>query len=297
MPGLIRRSASRVIGVIRRVLLGQLSAPEPIFSGLRKLEAEVGDLRHDVAKLAELQSVAADRATATPHAAMTENDLIDQQIAMAKYYMKTAMGDIAPGFSPIYERCKSYTTASVEQLYAIHTAVDYVVRAGIPGDIIDCGAGRGGSMMMAALTLGALGVLDRRIVMLDSYDMTPPGSDGPAIRAADVRRLIETSGYPLNLVDLTPGMVEVSAGALPAGKIAFLRLDTNNYGSTKTALSTLYPRIAVGGVLLTSDVGALAGPRQAMLDYLTGQRTTLLLTRVDYSTRMAVIDRASRSFA
>lgn len=281
---------SRVLRLVRRILLGRLSAPEPIFESLSKIENAIGTLQSDVSKLTK-----PNRTGAAPHGDMPENSLIDQQIEMAKYYMKTAMGDIAPGFSPIYERCKSYSSASVEQLYAIHSAIEYIVRAKIPGDIVDCGAGRGGTAMMAALTLGALNVLDRRIVLLDSYDMKPPGSESPAIRAADVRKLIESSGYPLDLVSLTPGMVEISTAGLPAGRIAFLRLDTNNYGSTTTALAALYPRIADRGVLMTSDVAALAGPRQATIDFLAEQKAELMVTRVDYGTRMAV--KATRASA
>jgi len=48
---------------------------------------------------------------------------------------------------------KPRTMTSPEKLNALISAVRYVVRHGIEGDIVECGVWRGGSMMAAAKTL------------------------------------------------------------------------------------------------------------------------------------------------
>jgi hypothetical protein len=42
---------------------------------------------------------------------------------------------------------------SIERIYALYKAVEYLSVAMIAGDLVECGVWRGGSMMCAALTL------------------------------------------------------------------------------------------------------------------------------------------------
>lgn len=74
------------------------------------------------------------------------------QLEMATYHLKTGMGDAEPDFFPLYERCRQYTMTSWERLYNLYSATRYIVKANIPGDFLECGVWRGGSMMMVAHT-------------------------------------------------------------------------------------------------------------------------------------------------
>ena len=47
----------------------------------------------------------------------------------------------------IIRTAKPYTMTSVERQFALIQTVRYVVRANIPGSIVECGVWRGGSMM------------------------------------------------------------------------------------------------------------------------------------------------------
>lgn len=65
---------------------------------------------------------------------------------------------------------------SLERMYALYKAVQYVIDEAIPGDFAECGVWRGGSVAIIAAALSARGHNDRRIYLYDTFDgMTPPG--------------------------------------------------------------------------------------------------------------------------
>jgi O-methyltransferase len=250
--------------------------------------AEAGEMFDRVS--AKLDAIDAHTRQLTGPRSGSMGSLIDYQIETAQYYMKTAMGDIAPGFNALYQRCKGHTIASVEQLYAVNTAIDHIIRCDIPGDIVDCGAGRGGTAMMAALTLSGLEQLDRRLVLLDSFDELPASaSNGQSAddRVGEVSRLLATTGYPNARIDIVSGMVERTASTLAVERIAFLRVDTESYTAVKAVLETLSPRLQAGGVLLVNDTSTLLGPRQALTEFFSKGRQSPLFHRIDYCTRVA----------
>jgi hypothetical protein len=73
------------------------------------------------------------------------------------------------------ERVSSFTVTSPERLAALCSATEYVVRHKLPGSFVECGVGRGGSVMAIALTLQRLGVRDRDLYLFDNFHgMTKP---------------------------------------------------------------------------------------------------------------------------
>ena len=85
-----------------------------------------------------------------------------------------------------------------------------------------------------------------------------------------------------------PGRVEETIPEAAPERIAVLRLDTDWYESTRHELEHLYPRLAVGGVLIVDDYGHWQGARRAVDEYLAASGARLLLSRIDYTGRMAV---------
>src|SRR6202021_687648 len=65
---------------------------------------------------------------------------------------------IEPEFIASHNFCKPYTMTSTERLYALFNAVNFVVKAGVEGDFVECGVWKGGSVMMIALALKMMGV-------------------------------------------------------------------------------------------------------------------------------------------
>jgi Macrocin-O-methyltransferase (TylF) len=81
----------------------------------------------------------------------------------------------------------------------------------------------------------------------------------------DVKRNVESTGYPKELIRYVKGRVENTIPELAPERIALLRLDTDWYDSTYHELVHLYPRLSLGGVLIIDDYGYWRGSRKAAL--------------------------------
>jgi O-methyltransferase len=241
---------------------------------------------------------------------MEETPPTDYQALMELIAKQVAFGNLEPEFNSLYERVRPCTMTSIEALYALYSAVKYLYRSGISGDIVECGVWRGGSMMMVALTLLMLGDTSRRLVLFDTFaghprpdpDMdtkanydewtrrrrTEQSSDWAYASIDEVRTNIESTGYPMGNVALIKGVVEETIVPNAPEAIALLRLDTDWYRSTVHELEQLYPRLGNRGVLIIDDYGAMPGVKQAVDEYFEGKRDAPLLNRVDFTVRLAI---------
>src|SRR5919112_280289 len=83
--------------------------------------------------------------------------------------------DLEPAFLDAYAACRHATMTSIERMYALYQATRYVAARDIPGDLVECGVWRGGSVMLMATALLAVGRADRTIWLYDTFDgVTPP---------------------------------------------------------------------------------------------------------------------------
>jgi O-methyltransferase len=222
--------------------------------------------------------------------------------------------DMEPEFVRLYESCRAETMTSIERMYALYQATNYVVERDIPGDFVECGVWRGGSVMMMALTLLARGCTDRTIWLYDTFaGMTPPadcdvqqmsGRRAAAIlaerpRSTDdpfwgiaprdvVERNLARTGYPASRFRLIAGDVLQTISAEEPRRVSLLRLDTDWHHSTRHELECLYPRLAAGGVLIVDDYGYWRGARTATDDYFATLAARPLLNRIDYTGRIGV---------
>ena len=57
----------------------------------------------------------------------------------------------------------------IEPSYSLYKAVQYVVKNQIPGDFVECGVWRGGSIILMALALAHFGDTDRKIFLYDTF--------------------------------------------------------------------------------------------------------------------------------
>jgi O-methyltransferase len=95
-----------------------------------------------------------------------------------------------------------YTLTSPERLYALIQAVRYVSATAIPGDIVECGVWRGGSMMAAALTLLERGDTSRHLHLFDTFEgMSVPGAKDVDLdgRPADQLLSVQDKNDPLSV--------------------------------------------------------------------------------------------------
>ncbi|MCI4045156.1 TylF/MycF/NovP-related O-methyltransferase [Streptomyces sp. TRM75563] len=204
----------------------------------------------------------------------------------------------------IIRAVKPYSMTSPERLNAFILATRHIARHDIPGDIVECGVWRGGSMQACARTLLSVGETERDLYLFDTYEgMTPPtaedlrrdgrparelldaqGKDRPIWAVAsleDVKAGFENIPYPKERVHYVQGRVEDTVPAQAPEQISILRLDTDWYASTKHELEHLYSRLVSGGVLLIDDYGYWQGSRQAVDEFLDKTGEQLLLLRMD----------------
>jgi O-methyltransferase len=220
--------------------------------------------------------------------------------------------DVDRSKSPIVEKVRPYTMTSVERIFHLIAAVEYVVANGMPGSIVECGVWKGGSMMAVALTLLQLGDTSRDLYLYDTFEgMSAPAAmdvrydDTPAqdILAGrekttdnnwgyspldDVRRNLLSTSYPQDRIHFIKGKVEDTLPKHVPETIALLRLDTDWYESTLQELMHLYPRLVAGGPFIIDDYGWWKGARKAVDEYLATLNAKPLLHRIDDSARAGI---------
>jgi O-methyltransferase len=211
----------------------------------------------------------------------------------------------------VIKRVRRQTMTTAPRIAALCDAVAYLVESEVEGAIVECGVWKGGSMMAAALTLARLGRTDRDLYLFDTFTGLPePGADDVSspydgysihrrwrrkrrsgwvsVAVDEVRRNLESTGYPPERIHLVEGMVEETIPDRAPDRIALLRLDTDWYRSTRHELEHLYPRLTPAGVLIVDDYGHYAGARRAVDEYFGAADDNILLNRIDYTGRIAV---------
>lgn len=142
-----------------------------------------------------------------------------------------------------------------------------VTTAAVPGDIVECGVYRGSSLATLGLKVRELS-LDKQVWGLDSFEGFPPAGeedliDGmlpekskPSYYANTseqwVRNLIRQLGLN-DIVNIVAGYFEDTCPPLAVEAISVLWLDCDLYGSYKTCLQHLYPRVSPGGYIIFDE--------------------------------------------
>ena len=221
---------------------------------------------------------------------------------------RAAVADLSAADQAIVTRVAPFTHTGLDRRAGLVLAVDHIVKHGIPGDIVECGVWRGGSMMAVALALLARGDTSRQLFLYDTFEgMSEPTAEdrshtGESARAqlartargagvwceaglADVQANLWSTGYPRDKMHFIQGKVEDTIPARMPGAIALLRLDTDWYESTRHELLHLYPRLVSQGVLVIDDYGHWQGARQAVDEYFAAGEAHHFLHRVDYTAR------------
>lgn len=227
-----------------------------------------------------------------------------------------ALQDVDAQMAATIAAVAPYTLTGPERVAALVEAVRYVVRAEVPGALVECGVWRGGSALAVLRTLVELGATDRDVWLYDTFTEMPSptdrdvdvhgiaASDYHAQYAADpsvldpaydylplseVRDLLLCSGFPESRLHLVQGLVEQTVPGEAPDVIALLRLDTDYYTSTRHELEHLAPRVHAGGVLVVDDYGHWRGSRDAVDEWMAALPHPLLLQRIDYTARHVVM--------
>ncbi len=218
--------------------------------------------------------------------------------------------DMEQEFIDVYRKCSPYTMTAIERLYSLYKSVEYITKYKIPGDIVECGVWRGGSMMLCAITLLKLKDTERTLYLYDTYEgMTEPTEKDIRIRdnilanniyselknkkifcspLSDVKNAMYSTGYPKEKLKFIVGKVEDTIPSNMPEKISLLRLDTDWFESTYHELKHLFPKLTVNGVIIIDDYGYWKGAKQATDNYLKENKVKILLNRIDHSARIGI---------
>ncbi len=207
-------------------------------------------------------------------------------------------------------------------LYSTYKSIEYVVKNNIPGDLVECGVAQGTQVMMIAYALMKFGVTDRDIYLYDTFGgMTEPHPEfdfkvgrnktllpgdpdstrkyWDAKKGADfvdwcycpldkVKENVFSTGYPAERFKFVKGSVMDTLPKAKHQNIAFLRLDTDFYDSTKAELSYLYDFVPCGGVVTLDDYGAWDGCRKAADEFFQERKIFPMLHRTNVKERVFV---------
>jgi hypothetical protein len=211
----------------------------------------------------------------------------------------------------IIKKVKPFTATSSERIQALCQAINYIIKNNIPGDIVECGVWKGGSMMAAMLTLLEHRNTSREFYLFDTFEgMTQPGKDDISIggRLAanifeekkqcgekwvysslqEVQQTISSINYDNTKIHYVKGKVEDTLPNYAPDRISLLRLDTDWYESTKHELVHLFPRLSKQGVIIIDDYGEWEGARKAVDEYIDTNNISILLNRIDYTGRIGI---------
>ena len=217
-----------------------------------------------------------------------------------------------PDFALIYNKCKPFSTCSVEPMYSLFKSVEYLVKNNVPGDFVECGVYKGGSAMMMALTLIHFKDTSRKIYLYDTFEgMSEPTEKDVDFVGNSAKKLLNqterekdliwcygpldevtknmlSTGYPSEKIIFTKGKVEDTIPSVIPKEISLLRLDTDWYASTLHELEYLFPLLVKKGVLIIDDYGHWEGARKAVDEYFMSYSDQILLNRIDYTVRTGI---------
>jgi O-methyltransferase len=202
---------------------------------------------------------------------------------------------------------RPFTLTGVERMAALIGAVNFISENKIPGDIVECGVWRGGSMVVIARTLLQRGDVGRTLYLYDTFAGMPPPTDrdrsfdgqsaqaqldatpaGEGIWARagfeDASANVLATGYPAERIRFIKGKVEDTIPQTLPGHLALLRLDTDWYESTRHELIHLFPLLDRQGLMIIDDYGHFQGAKQAVDEYFQGR--PVYLHRIDYTARL-----------
>ena len=207
------------------------------------------------------------------------------------------------------------TMVSPQRLIATIQACKYVVSNEISGDFVECGVWRGGNSIAAKLVFESYGS-NKNVILIDTFagmteptvwDETTRHSIPAKKRFLEAQKEDHNSWCYASLEEVKNNFARAAAG--PEGvkyiagdivetlhttedlplEISVLRLDTDWYESTKSAMEVLYPLLTSGGVLIIDDYGHWDGARKAVEEYFsTKPEKRPLLQYTDYTGRMGI---------
>jgi O-methyltransferase len=192
----------------------------------------------------------------------------------------------------------AHTMVGEQRLANVQQCLVTALRDGVPGDVIETGVWRGGSVILMRATLAAYQETKRIVWVADSFQGLPPPDPGryPADAGIDLHRYTELAvsadevranfaryGLLDDQVRFLEGWFRDTLPTAPIERLGLLRLDGDMYESTWDALDNLYPKLSPGGFAIVDDYRSIDACRRAVDDYRTRHDIREPIEEVDWS--------------
>jgi hypothetical protein len=186
----------------------------------------------------------------------------------------------------------------LKRLDNLEFCIEEIIAKGVPGDLIETGAWRGGATIFMRAVLKAYGVTDRCVWVADSFAGLPPPDAGKyphdagdrlhearelAVSLEQVKANFDRYGLLDDQVRFLKGWFRDTLPTAPIERLAVLRLDGDMYQSTMDALANLYPKVSQGGYVIVDDYSAIPACRQAVHDYRSANGITEEIRDIDWT--------------
>lgn len=172
-----------------------------------------------------------------------------------------------------------HSLLAAPKLNALQSILFDVACNDVPGDFIEAGIYKGGTVIFMRGFLKAYGITDRIVWAADSFEGIPISKkyanlNDPVdqwkhrfVAGLDsVQATIRRYGMLDDQVRLLKGFFADTLPTAPFTQLALARLDADSYESTMDALENLYPKMVTGGYVIIDDWN-LEKCRQAVHDY------------------------------
>lgn len=191
------------------------------------------------------------------------------------------------------------TMVGMRRLDNLESCIINVLRASVPGDLVEAGVWRGGCAIFMRAVLKAFEDRSRTVWLADSFQGLPipnaaeyPADAGDthsqfasylAVSLDQVKENFRKYELLDDRVRFLPGWFRDTLPSAPMRQIAVLRLDGDMYESTIQALSCLYPKVSPGGFVIIDDYGALPNCRSAVDDFRAHLNIREPLIEIDWT--------------
>jgi hypothetical protein len=178
---------------------------------------------------------------------------------------------------------KAFTMIGAKRMVNFRCLIENVIAHQVQGDIVETGVWRGGACIFARAVLKAYHIMDRKIILCDSFRglPAPDASKYPedassnfhefselAVSLEQVKENFRRFSLLDDQVVFVEGLFRDTMPRLNLDAISVLRLDGDMYESTIDPLHFLYDRISVGGWVIIDDYEIIPACKAAVHAFL-----------------------------
>lgn len=207
---------------------------------------------------------------------------------------------IGQEFRELLAIIRPYTMLSDARLLSLYTLAKTICLDDIPGNIVECGAWRGGATALLAAVIARYSLRPRKIYAFDTFAGMPEPTHadkhegieanatgfGVGTLQAPIAENLAVVCAELGVSDDVVPIAGLFADTLPqyhdqVGAIALLHADGDWYESTRDIFAYYYDLVVPQGIIQIDDYGYWEGCAQAIHEFEAQRETIFALRQID----------------